>query len=117
MIEITKSPKADSRSSTYRTKDELEQATISHIHDVQQAVAFLTQKMNDQAQNHDHTKLEHMDDFYAALNSNVKESQWYHLHTHEERHHLNAFVHDDVTLVDIVECACDCTMAGLARSG
>lgn len=120
MIEIRKSPKADSRSAkeTQPSVNELQKDTESHISDVTQALNFLADLIKARGPEHDHTKIENMNDFHAALTGGgIKASNWYHKHITEERHHLKAYVHEDITLVDVIEHVADCTMAGLARSG
>ena len=119
MVEIYRSVNGDSRSKDRSfNKESLRSDTESHISDVQKGIEFIITKLKEAGEKHDHTKLEHMDDFFAALSSNsVKDSQWYRMHTTEERHHLKTHVPDDVTLVDVLEHVIDCTMAGLARSG
>lgn len=119
MLQIYKSPTADSRSADHTpTIEELDASTRSHISDVQQAMNFIAAEIMKRAPFHDHTKLEHMRDFYAALTSgHIKDTDWYKKHTTEERHHLSTHVPDQVDIIDLIECICDCCMAGLARSG
>lgn len=119
MIEITKSPNADSRTSKDElTVDELRKSTESHIKDVSKGLGFITELIQSRCPFHDHTKIDMMDEFYAALTSGkIKETNWYQKHITEERHHLKSYVHNDITLVDVIEHVVDCTMAGLARSG
>lgn len=119
MIEITKSPNADSRTSKDElTVDELRKSTESHIKDVSKGLGFIAELIQSRCPFHDHTKIDMMDEFYAALTSGkIKETNWYQKHITEERHHLKSYVHNDITLVDVIEHVVDCTMAGLARSG
>lgn len=119
MIEITKSPNADSRTSKDElTVDELRKSTESHIKDVSKGLGFIAELIQSRGPLHDHTKIDMMDEFYAALTSGkIKETNWYQKHITEERHHLKSYVHNDITLVDVIEHVVDCTMAGLARSG
>lgn len=119
MIEITKSPNADSRTSKDElTVDELRKSTESHIKDVSKGLGFIAELIQSRGAFHDHTKIDMMDEFYAALTSGkIKETNWYQKHITEERHHLKSYVHNDITLVDVIEHVVDCIMAGLARSG
>lgn len=118
MIEITRSPNADSRSGENITKDSLKKATESHIKDVENGMKFFSNMLIEAGKKHDNTKLKHFNDFFASLDSkNVKDSNWYHKHITEERHHLIANVPNDVNLIDVFEHLVDCVMAGLSRSG
>lgn len=119
MIIVTKSPSADSRSAKEPiTVPALRSSTVSHMKDVEKGIKFICYQLEDRTKHHDHTKIEHMEDFCDALNSeNVKESDWYKLHITEERHHLKSNVPNDVNLIDVIEHLVDCTMAGLTRSG
>lgn len=119
MIEITKDPNADSRTSKENLKkEELQVATERHVEAVSNGLNFFADLLHEAGKNHDNTKLSSMNDFFEALTSGkIKESDWYHKHVTKERHHLKTNVPKDVTLVDVMECLVDCTMAGLGRSG
>lgn len=119
MINIHKSPEADSRSATEPlTPVKLRSSTVSHMKDVEAGLNFLAYQLKEKGKHHDHTKIEHLDDFFKVLTSGkVKESDWYKLHITEERHHLKSNVPNDVNLLDVIEHLVDCTMAGLTRSG
>lgn len=119
MIEITKSPNADSRTSKDGlSAEELKESTERHISDVSKGLGFICEMLQGKGSAHDHTKLEMLDEFHAALTSGkIKETNWYKKHITEERHHLKSFVPNDVNLADVIEHVVDCTMAGLARSG
>lgn len=119
MIKIEKSPNADSRTADPNAdKADLLKSTKSHIDDVSDGLVFIEELIKDREGVHDHTKIENMDDFYAALKSEkIKETIWYQKHITEERHHLKSHVPEDVNLIDVIEHIVDCTMAGLARSG
>lgn len=119
MIQIRKTVNADSRTAQKPpTVEELREATISHKADVKNAMNFIMTQISSSSESHDHTKIENMDEFHAALNSGrIKDTLWYQKHITEERHHLKSHVPKDVTLIDVIEHLCDCTMAGLARSG
>lgn len=119
MIRITKAVNADSRSADQPiTVGTLRKDTVSHIKDVEAGLKFIAYELEKRGRDHDHTKMENMEDFCNALSSGkVKESEWYKLHITEERHHLKSNVPDDVNLIDVIEHVVDCTMAGLTRSG
>ncbi len=119
MIEVYKSPNADSRSADPSAPiAELKSSTESHISDVAKGLEFISDLLKERGQQHDHTKIEHMEDFNAAIKGGkIKETEWYRLHTTEERHHLKTHIPEDVNLIDALEHLVDCTMAGLTRSG
>lgn len=116
---IKKSPNADSRTmSPEADKEELIRSTESHIKDVGTGLKFIADAIVARGGVHDHTKMENMDEFQAALRSgHIKETNWYQKHITEERHHLKSHIPEDVNLIDIIEHLVDCTMAGLTRSG
>jgi hypothetical protein len=121
-ILIYKSENADTRSSNGDvTRDELLNSTLSHIVDVQHVGYWLAEKLKEQVLEHDHTKVDYIDDFYADFtsgkqNAEFKSLPWWQKHK-TERHHLNDSVPEDVNLIDVLEMVIDCTVAGLARSG
>lgn len=119
MIQIFKSPNADSRSAkTTPTVDQLRKSTYSHMDDVSKGMQFIANTLHIRGMEHDHTKIEMMEEFHSALTSGkIKESDWYQKHITEERHHLKSNVPEDVNLIDVIEHIVDCVMAGLARSG
>ena len=119
MIKIKKSPSADSRSvKGYVSVEDLTSSTLMHINDVRSAMSFIKSELQHKANNHDHTKMENMEEFHFALTSGkIKETSWYQKHITQERHHLKSNVPEDVNLLDVIEHIVDCTMAGLARSG
>ena len=124
-IIIYKSHNADTRSAdTNVKKAQLEKDTISHINDVQNVGYWLIEKLKNQLAEHDHTKLDYLDEFYNDFskklddkNANFKDMKWFKERHMTERHHLNDIVPDDVNLLDILEMVIDCTCAGLTRSG
>lgn len=121
-IKIKKSQDADTRTAKGEvTKKELLQNTYSHIEDVQNVSEFIAKKLIEQCKNHDHTKVEYIDQFYEDFTSGrqgkeFKELPWWQIHK-TERHHLNDSVPEDVNLIDVLEMVIDCTVAGLGRSG
>jgi len=119
MIDIVKSPNADSRTADENiTIDDLSASTQSHISDVQKGLMLLSSMLMDAGWGHDFTKKAYLEEFYAALMAgNIKESKWYKLHISRERHHLLSNAPTDVNIIDVLEHITDCVMAGLARSG
>ena len=121
-ITIVKSPNADTRTAKKDiTKDELLSQTVSHIFDVQRVGVMLADMLKNQLSEHDHTKIDHIDEFYKDFTTRFegyefKKLPWWQIHK-TERHHLNDSVPDDVNLIDVLEMVIDCTVAGLARSG
>lgn len=121
-IKIRKSPNADTRTANKDiTMNELLSQTMSHIFDVQRVGKMLATKLENQVCNHDHTKIEYIDEFYNDFKTRfqgyeLKKLPWWQIHK-TERHHLNDSVPDDVNLIDVLEMVIDCTVAGLARSG
>ena len=70
MITIVKSPLADSRSANKPpTESELLNATKMHIKDVRQAMGFIADSLKERAKNHDYTKIENIEAYTDALNS------------------------------------------------
>lgn len=119
MIEVVKSTNADSRSADPNAGiEELRHDTELHIGDVAKGLKFLGDLLESKGEEHDHTKLQNMEEFNAALKSgHIKDTPWYQKHISSERHHLKAHVPEDVNLLDVLEHLTDCTMAGLTRSG
>jgi hypothetical protein len=121
MIKIRKSKTADTRTCDWSkvTKDELLDSTHSHLDDVRQGYYFFVYLMIKQQENHDLTKLSHLDDFYRNFRTGFKERDWWDLHQEKERHHFNdpRFIQDDVNLIDVLDHIIDGVMAGMARSG
>lgn len=121
-IKIPKSQDVDTRSAVGEvTKKSLLQNTYSHISDVNNVGKWICNKMLEQLEQHDHTKIEGIDQFYKDFttgkqNGEFKSLPWWQLHK-TERHHLNDSVPEDVNLLDVLEMVIDCTVAGLARSG
>lgn len=122
MIDVRKSNNADTRTADADvTKEMLLNDTKSHINDVINGCNFISEKILEQAQNHDHTKIEYIDEFYNDFitrkeDGEFKKLDWWNRHL-TERHHLNDSVPNDVNLIDVIEMVVDCCMAGMARSG
>jgi hypothetical protein len=118
-IKLKRNPHGDSRHAPKDTTfEQFHEANISHIHDVQQVMNWLSTLVKNQGKIHDWTKIryekEFWDDFWSEDFVNGK---WYQRHVHTEKHHPTAFCHDDVDLIDILEMIVDCVCAGKARSG
>lgn len=124
-IKIKQSKDADTRSADANvSKEQLLANTESHIKDVQTVGNWLADKFKEQVKEHDHTKVEYIDEFYKDFNDvlknkskHFKDMPWFKERHMTERHHLNDSVPEDVNLLDVLEMVVDCTCAGLARSG
>lgn len=93
---------------------------IDNVEEVMREIANLVKKAGEL---HDCTKKSQERMFYRDF-VNTQENgadfvngEWYQLHVNAERHHLLSNCPDDVNLIDVLEMVCDCTCAGLARSG
>lgn len=118
---VKPSPTADTRSCDVTTvsKEQLKKSSYLHIKDVQNAMSVFESLMYMQAIEHDLDKLSDIDSFYNDFQNNFKTTDWWDRHRKLNRHHLSHpdGVPDDVTLVDVIEYICDCTVAGMARTG
>lgn len=121
MIEIRKSPTADTRTCdvTKVEKHQLLASSRQHISDVAKAMAFFSSKLFAAAAEHDYDKLTSIDWFYSDFITRFEQTGWWDNHRKIHRHHLGQEdgVPDDVNLLDILEYIADCVMAGMARSG
>jgi hypothetical protein len=121
MIEIRKSPTADTRTCdvTQVDRQQLLDSSRQHIADVAKAMAFLSSKLFEAAAVHDYDKLTEIDRFYADFQTKFEQTGWWDNHRKIHRHHLGQAdgVPEDVDLLDVLEYISDCVMAGLARSG
>lgn len=118
-IKLKYDPHGDSRHAPKDTTfEQFHEANVSHIHDVQQVMNWLSVVVKNQGKVHDWTKIryekEFWDDFWSEDFANGK---WYQRHVHTEKHHPLAFCHDDIDLIDVLEMIVDCVCAGKARSG
>ena len=121
MIEIKKSPTADSRTCdvTKVDRQQLLDSSRQHIADVAQAMAFFSSKLFAAAAEHDYDKLTAIDWFYSDFRTKFEQTGWWDNHRKIHRHHLGQpdGVPEDVNLLDVLEYIADCVMAGMARSG
>lgn len=121
MIEIRKSPTADSRTCDVAKveRHQLLASSRQHIADVARAMAFLSSKLFVAAAEHDYDKLTDTDWFYEDFKTKFAQTGWWDNHRKIHRHHLAQAdgVPDDVNLLDVLEYISDCVMAGMARSG
>lgn len=103
--------------------EDVQEDTEKHIAAVYGACSLIANELKLQASKHDHTKLdEYLPIFTRALQTGFQDDKfaelnWFKLHTHLERHHLNDYVPEDVNLIDVIEMICDCVCAGKARTG
>jgi hypothetical protein len=121
MIEIQKSPTADTRTCDFAnvTRDTLYASSEQHIGDVQDGLSFFMGKLHEASQRHDFDKLTDIATFHADFTTGFKQTLWWDTHRRINRHHLTQAdgVRDDVNLIDVLDFIADCVMAGMARSG
>lgn len=121
MIEVTKSPTADTRTCDFanRPKDVLLDSSLRHISDVSKGLAFFAGELTKAAGVHDYDKLSAIDWFHQDFVTGFKQTGWWDNHRRIHRHHLAQAdgVPADVNLIDVLEFVADCVMAGMARSG
>ncbi|MCK9236264.1 MAG: hypothetical protein M0Q41_13355 [Bacteroidales bacterium] len=121
IVPIYATPNADTRSLKELDYDLVHSDTIKHIVGVHLVLEELANQLNRKGLYHDHTKIMHFEDFFAALSTGKTGEEfykldWWKLHL-TERHHLNQSVPEDVNLLDVLEMIVDCVCAGKARSG
>ena len=101
MIEIKKSPTADTRTCDVSKveKQTLLNSSRQHIGDVAKAMAFLSSKLFAAAAEHDYDKLTEIDWFYSDFKTKFDQTGWWDNHRKIHRHHLGHpdGVPDDVT--------------------
>ena len=122
---IERTPNADSRTAEGELNKELILLdTKKHITGVRETLYALSDEIRIIANNHDHTKISHFDQFFEDFskhrldpdNVNFKQLPWWKIHM-TERHHLNDSCPENVDLLDVLEMIVDCVCAGKARSG
>lgn len=121
MIEIQKSPTADSRICDFAntSKETLITSSLTHINDVVKAMSFLSGMIFEAAGKHDYDKLTAIDWFHQDFLTGFEQTGWWDNHRKIHRHHLaqEDGVPEDVNLIDVLEYISDCVMAGISRSG
>ena len=121
MIQIHKSPTADTRTCDYTkvTKETLYDSSKQHISDVRRALDFFMAKVCEAGQKHDPDKLTDIDGFHADFLTGFTRTEWWNRHRKLNRHHLQQEdgIPADVNLIDVLDFIADCVMAGMARSG
>lgn len=121
MIEIPRSPTADTRTCDVSKvdKETLYRSSHQHINDVRRGLLFFRYLLDDAAARHDFDKLSDVDTFHADFKTGFKVTEWWDRHRKINRHHLLQAdgVPADVNLIDVLDMIADCTMAGMARAG
>ena len=121
MIEIKKSPTADTRTCDVTKVDKatLLNSSRQHIADVVKAMAFFSSKLFAAAAEHDYDKLTEIDWFHSDFQTKFEKTGWWDNHRKIHRHHLGQLdgIPKDVNLLDVLEYISDCVMAGMARTG
>jgi|SRR5580704_18075411 hypothetical protein len=121
MIEIKKSPTADTRTCDFAnvSKETLLVSSKQHIADVQAGLRFFGAVLIKASQVHDYDKITDINGFHRDFVTGFKQTEWWDRHRVLNRHHLNSEdgVREDVNLIDVLDFIVDCVMAGMARSG
>lgn len=121
MIEVKKSPTADTRTCdvTKVERKQLLDSSRQHIADVAKAMAFFSSKLSLAAAEHDYDKLTEIDWFFEDFKTKFTQTGWWDNHRSIHRHHLaqQDGIPENVNLLDVLEWIADCVMAGMARSG
>jgi hypothetical protein len=121
MIRVRKSSTADTRTCDWAkvTKEELRDSSLSHIADVQAAMAYFQKLITSAAMFHDSDKIGDIDGFHDDFRTGFETREWFKRHLAITRHHLGNpdGVPHNVTLIDVLEMVADCVTAGMARSG
>lgn len=117
-IQISKSVNADTRTAVDNSKESLLIDTIKHIKDVQRVMNFMASELVNQGINHDFTKIDEIDSFYKDFsNDDILDGEWFNIHLTKEKHHPDRRLHDDITLLDLIEELVDKVVAGKGRTG
>lgn len=121
MIEIPKSPTADTRTCDVSKVSEstLYRSSHQHILDVRRGLLFFRYLLEDAAARHDFDKLSDVETFHHDFQTGFKVTEWWDRHRKINRHHLLQAdgIPADVNLIDVLDMIADCTMAGMARAG
>lgn len=121
-LKIKKTKNADTRSCddyTKVTRQELLDASMSHISDVQKGLKFFGDMLGMHGSNHDFDKLEDIDGFHANFLTGFEDKEWLERHYEKNRHHLENLdaIPEDVNLLDVLDHITDQVMAGMGRLG
>lgn len=121
MIQIEKSPTADTRSCDWGkvTEDTLLNSSKIHINDVKKGLDFFCNKLREAADIHDFDKITEIKWFHEDFKTGFKQTGWWDNHRKVNRHHIDKAdgIPNDVNLIDVLEHITDCVMAGMARTG
>ena len=121
MIQIQKSPTADTRTCDFAnvSRDTLLGSSHQHIRDVRKGLDFFRAKLMEAGLVHDRDKITDIDGFHADFVTGFAQTGWWDRHRKLNRHHLLQAdgVPEDVNLIDVLDMIADCVMAGMARSG
>lgn len=121
MIHVHKSPTADTRTCDFKavSKETLRESSLEHISDVQLALSFFYELLEQAGEAHDEDKISDIDGFHADFVTGFTEHSWWDRHRKLNRHHINYDdgIPDDINLIDVLDFIADCVMAGMARSG
>jgi hypothetical protein len=121
MIVIHPSPTADTRTCDWSkvTKEQLLASSAQHIADIRAGLRFFQDRLEWQANLHDHDKISDIDGFHRDFATGFKQKDWWDNHRKVNRHHLTMAdgIPENVDLIDVLDFIVDCVMAGMARSG
>ena len=121
MIEIRKSPTADTRTCDFAnvSQETLRASSVQHIADVRKGIAFFRDRLSHAANVHDFDKIDDISGFHRDFVTGFAQTTWWDNHRKVNRHHLLQAdgVPNDVNLIDVLDMIADCVMAGMARSG
>lgn len=101
------------------TKEKVIKENEQHKKDIIEAVEIYKALLTYQANHHDDDKNipEKANILAHALNTGDFK-QWNEIHCKNKMHHFQCFFNSsETTLLDLVECACDCVAASMRRSG
>lgn len=124
IIEINKSPNADSRTAVGKVSyEDFCKATDMHRDDVKRVMYELARRLREIADMHDFTKktteLEYYESYINAMKNGTDfhNSDWYKNHTRQERHHINRYVANDINLLDTLEYIVDQCYDSVSEKG
>lgn len=114
VVEINKSPNADSRTAVGKVSfEDFAKAADMHRDDVKRVMYELARQLREIADSHDYTKKTSEEEYYEAYmnarknGTDFHNSDWYKDHVVKERHHIDKHVADDINLLDVLEAICD----------